>query len=156
MDNTNNEKDLDAQLEEVHKKLELNAMQRELAQQEQNDSRGRCLSVGTAGGGTVEISIRGDYASLWYQLNAVEGVEIINQLAAALGLDIVHRPRQDYATWRGWDPELTGAAGWLGMAPWQMDDKAVEELLEYKSKNLFPGTNNPNILLPQQNETRSE
>ena len=42
------------------------------------------------------------------------------------------------------------------MAPWQMDEKAVEEILEYKSKNLFPGTNNPNILLPQQNETRSE
>ena len=33
MDNTNNEKDLDTQLEEVHKKLELNAMQRELAKQ---------------------------------------------------------------------------------------------------------------------------
>ena len=32
MDNTNNEKDLDTQLEEVHKKLELNAMQRELEQ----------------------------------------------------------------------------------------------------------------------------
>ena len=33
MDNTNNEKDLDTQLEEVHKKLELNAMQRELLKQ---------------------------------------------------------------------------------------------------------------------------
>jgi len=108
----------------------------ELAGLKQNQSRGRSLTVGTAGGGIIELCIRADFSSLWYQLPPTEAVELIGQLASAAGVEIAIRPRQDFATWRSWDPTLPNSVAWMGAAPWQLSDEDRALLAEVKAKNI--------------------
>ena len=86
----------------------------ELASMRQVQTRARSLSVGTAGGGIVEVNMRGDHANLWYLLQPTEAVEIIGQLAAAAGLDIAIRPKRDFSSWRSWDTSLPSSVQWMG------------------------------------------
>jgi hypothetical protein len=108
-----------------------------------NQTRARSLSVGTCGGGLIEVNIRGDIGNLWYQLQPAEAVEIIGQLAAAAGVEIAMRPRQDFAAWRSWDTSLPASIQWIGAAPWQLSEDQRLELEEAKAKNIKPieGTN---------------
>lgn len=108
----------------------------ELAGIKQNQSRGRSLSVGTAGGGVIELNIRGDFANLWYQMQPTEAIEVIGQLAAAAGVEIAMRPRQDFAAWRSWDTAIPGSVAWMGAAPWQLSDEDRALLGEIKAKNI--------------------
>jgi hypothetical protein len=108
----------------------------ELASLEQNKSRARSFSVGTTTGGVIEVSMRGDYSNLWYLLQPVEAVEMINQLAAASGIEVAMRPRQDFASWRSWDTSLPGSVHWMGTAPWQINEEEREKLEAAKAKNL--------------------
>jgi hypothetical protein len=108
----------------------------ELASLEQNQSRARSFSVGTTTGGVIEVSMRGDFSNLWYLLQPVEAVEMINQLAAASGIEIAMRPRQDFASWRSWDTSLPGSVHWMGTAPWQINEEEREKLEAAKAKNL--------------------
>lgn len=116
----------------IHKIYEEN----ELASLEQNKSRARSLTIGNANGGIVEVALRGDYANLWFLLQPVEVVEVIQQLAAATGLEVAMRPKQDFSTWRGWDTSLPPSAHWLGSAPWQLSAEQREELEAAKVKNI--------------------
>lgn len=108
----------------------------ELAGLKQNQSRGRSLTVGTAGGGIIELCIRADFSSLWYQLPPTEAVELIGQLASAAGVEIAMRPRQDFAAWRSWDPNLPASVAWMGAAPWQLSAEDRALLAEAKAKNI--------------------
>jgi hypothetical protein len=108
----------------------------EYASLEQNKNRARSLTVGTAGGGVIELGMRGDYANLWYQLQPVEAVELINQLASVSGLEIAMRPKQDFSTWRGWDTSLPASIHWVGAAPWQLSEEQRLELEAMKAKNI--------------------
>lgn len=108
----------------------------ELASLEQNKSRARSFTIGTTTGGIIEVGMRGDFSSLWYLLQPVEAVEIIGQIAAAAGIEIAIRPRQDFASWRGWDTSLPPSVHWLGTAPWQLSDEARAELEAAKAKNI--------------------
>ncbi len=108
----------------------------EFANVKANQTRARSLSVGTAGGGVIELNMRGDFGALWYQLQPTEAIEIIGQLAAAAGVEIAMRPRQDFASWRSWDPSLPSSVAWMGAAPWQLSDSARAELEEVKVKNI--------------------
>jgi hypothetical protein len=110
--------------------------QNEYADLKNNQSRARSFSVGTTTGGIIEVSMRADVASLWYLLHPVEAVEIIEQLAAAAGLQVALRPKQDFTTWRSWDPTTPGCTHWLGAAPWQMTDEQREYLSQIKEKNI--------------------
>jgi len=98
--------------------------QNELANLESNKSRARSITVGTAFGGAVEISMRGDYYHLWTVMQPVEAVEIIEQLASGIGLQIAMRPRQDFATWRGWNVESENRY-WAGAAEWQIEQASM-------------------------------
>jgi len=118
--------------QQIHNLYEEN----ELAQLKQSQSRGRSLTVGTAGGGIIELCIRADYSSLWYQIPPTEAVELIGQLAAAAGVEIAIRPRQDFASWRSWDPTLPGAVTWMGAAPWQLPEEDRALLAEVKAKDI--------------------
>ena len=89
----------------------------ELANLKQSQTRARSFTVGTTTGGIIEVGMRGDFANLWYLLQPVEAVEIINQLAAASGLEIAMRPKQDFSTWRGWETSLPSSIHWMGTAP---------------------------------------
>lgn len=110
--------------------------QNELANLESNKNRARSITVGTAFGGAVEIAMRGDYHNLWTVMQPVEVVEIIEQLASGVGLEIAMRPRQDFASWRSWDPTLPATITWMGAAPWQLSDEDRQLLAEAKAKNI--------------------
>ncbi len=102
--------------EKIHKIYEEN----EYANLIQNKNRSRSITVGTAFGGIVEISMRGDYHSLWSSLQPVEVVELIEQLASGIGLQVAMRPKQDFASWRGWNADADDRY-WSGTAPWQIE-----------------------------------
>lgn len=108
----------------------------ELASIQQSQTRARSFTIGSACGGIIEVSMRGDFSNLWYLLQPVEAVEVINQLAAAAGIEVAMRPRQDFASWRSWDTSLPASVHWMGSAPWQLSDEAREQLEEVKAKNL--------------------
>ena len=118
--------------QQIHELYEEN----ELANLKQSQTRARSFTVGTTTGGIIEVGMRGDFANLWYLLQPVEAVEIINQLAAAAGLEIAMRPRQDFATWRGWDTSLPPSVHWMGAAPWQLTEEQRAELEAVKAKNI--------------------
>jgi len=108
----------------------------ELASVKANQTRARSLTIGTATGGIIEVGMRGDFGHLWYLLQPTEAVEIISQLAAAAGIEIAMRPRQDFAAWRSWDTSLPASVAWIGAAPWQLSDDARAELEAAKAKNI--------------------
>lgn len=67
-------------------------------------SRGRSLTVGTAFGGVLEVTMRREDGShTWIVLQPVEVVELINQMAAGIGCHLHLQPRQDFASWRSWN-----------------------------------------------------
>lgn len=110
--------------------------QNELAGLQQTQTRARSFTIGATTGGIIEVSMRGDFANLWYLLQPVEAVEIINQLAAAAGVEVAMRPRQDFASWRSWDTSLPPSVHWMGTAPWQLDEEARQQLEAAKAKNI--------------------
>lgn len=110
--------------------------QNEYTELKQNQGRARSFSVGTATGGIVEVSMRGDFGNVWYLLHPVEAAEIIEQLAAAAGLQVALRPKQDFTTWRSWDTSIPGCAHLIGAAPWQLGDEQREYLTAMKEKNI--------------------
>lgn len=126
---------------DIRKKIIKAYEENEYANVLQNRNRARSLNVGTAFGGIVEVSMRGDYHHLWCTLQPVEVVEIIEQLAASAGLQIAIRPRHDFATWRGWDTDADHKY-WAGAAHWQLPPKEQQEeeqkLLESKETKKLP------------------
>jgi hypothetical protein len=113
----------------------------ELANLMANKNRARSITVGTAFGGAVEISMRGDYHDLWAVIQPVEAVELIEQLASGIGLQIAMRPRQDFATWRGWNVDAQDRY-WAGAAEWQIEQASTAHRkmleLEKEQKYLLP------------------
>ena len=68
--------------------------------------RARSVLVGTAFGGTTEISLRNmDGSVTWALLQPVEAIELIHQLAASVGCHINLQPRNDFSSWRNWRSE---------------------------------------------------
>jgi hypothetical protein len=58
----------------------------------------------------------------------VEAVELIESIAAACGIEILKRPKQDFTAWRSWDMEQPNSVHWKGAAPWQINDKEKKKL----------------------------
>ena len=68
-----------------------------------NFNRSRSITVGTAFGGTTEISMRGNGDRFLYSImQPVEVLELIHQLAANIGCHIAVKPRNDFGSWREW------------------------------------------------------
>lgn len=92
-------KDLDKLEREIHFKMK----ERQLAAMGQEDNRAQGITIGLAGGGTTEITMRGVTGGyLWNVYQPVEVVELINQLAANIGCHIHIQPRHDFSSWRQW------------------------------------------------------
>jgi hypothetical protein len=90
-------KQLSAKIEKEHKLRQLRAIANE-------KSRAQAITIGTAGGGTTEITMRSVEGSfLWNVYQPVEVVELINQLAANIGCHIHIQPRKDFSSWRQWN-----------------------------------------------------
>lgn len=110
---------------ELREKIELLCAENEYLSMKQNRNRARSITVGTAFGGIVEVSMRSDIGTVFAQMQPTEGVELIEQLAAGLGIEIAMRPKQDFASWRGWE-DIIGQRvpldriAWKGAAAWQV------------------------------------
>ena len=110
----------------------------------QNRNRARSITVGTAFGGVVEINMRSDIASVYSQMQPTEAIELIEQLAAGVGVEIAMRPKNDFASWRGWEEVIDSKisirhASWKGAAAWQLppeelEPKKLESAKEEESK----------------------
>jgi hypothetical protein len=73
------------------------------ADRQATETRARSVMVGTAFGGSTEISMRlNNGVSVWAILQPVETIELIHQLAANVGCHINIQPRKDFSSWRGW------------------------------------------------------
>ena len=123
-------------LSRTRKKIHDVYEQNEYTELKHNQSRARSFSVGTTTGGIIEVSMRADVGNVWYLLHPVEAAEMIEQLAAAAGLQVALRPKQDFTSWRSWDPTIPGCAHWVGAAPWQLNDEAREYLSAFNEKNI--------------------
>tara|TARA_A100001201_G_C4063655_1_gene193493 strand:- start:489 stop:989 length:501 start_codon:yes stop_codon:yes gene_type:complete len=97
----------------------------------QNRNRARSITVGTAFGGVVEVNMRSDAGSVYAQMQPIEAIELIEQIAAGVGVEIAMRPKNNFASWRGWE-EVIGQRvplehiAWKGAAAWQFDAKDPE------------------------------
>ena len=91
-----NKTDFKKQLEEIQAEMEIKNIK-------SNMDRARSITVGTAFGGTTEITMRGDGGAYLYSImQPVEVIELIHQLAANVGCHINLQPRNDFSSWRGW------------------------------------------------------
>ena len=107
---------------EHNERMRQRGLENSFAEQE---SRGRSISIGTAFGGVLEVSMRrGDGSHTWIVLQPVEVVELINQMAAGIGCHLHLQPRQDFASWRSWN-------------------YSQEELEHYRGVQQFPGQGHP-------------
>ena len=114
---------------EVKKKLAEIEARQQIANFESNLNRARSVTVGTAFGGTTEISLRGDGGqSLWCLMQPVEVIELIHQLAANAGCHISIKPRDDFSSWREWRVSEAEKKHLNGHAP-HVNDMAVFQQL---------------------------
>lgn len=110
--------------QEIEEIYELN----ELASLKANQNRARSITCGQTSGGVIEIVIRSDTNTLFYICNPVEAVELMESIAAACGLEILKRPKQDFTSWRSWDLEQPDGAAWKGAAPWQIREQDKKKM----------------------------
>ena len=100
-------------------------------------NRARSITVGTAFGGVCEVTLRSENNFLYAQIQPTEVVELIEQLAAGIGVEIAMRPKQNFASWRGWEEVIDQRIGWdkiawKGAAVWQIDANKIEENAQKK------------------------
>ena len=94
-----------------------------------NKNRARSITVGTAFGGTAELIMRSennDY--IWCNMQPVEVIELIHQLAANVGCSADLKPRKDFASWRDWRVSEAEKKHLQGYAPF-VNDMAVFQKL---------------------------
>jgi len=88
---------------ELQKQLDELRNKQELANRLGEFSRARSVTVGTAFGGTTEVSMRSaDGSYIWCLMQPAETIELIHQLAANVGCHIALKPRDDFSSWREW------------------------------------------------------
>ena len=120
---------------EMRQKIHDLCEENEYYSMKQNRYRARSITVGTAFGGVVEINMRSDAATLHAQMQPTEAIELIEQLAAGVGVDIAMRPKQNFASWRGWE-EVIGnnvpwnKIAWKGAAAWQLGEQNLPKQLK--------------------------
>jgi len=106
---------------ETKKAFEVIRSQQDIANATAELNRARSVTIGTAFGGTCELSMRAnDGTHLWCVMQPVEVIELIHQLAANVGCHIHIQPRKDFSSWRDWK-------------------YTEEELVHYRGNQPFPG-----------------
>lgn len=112
-------------IEELREQIELECVVNELDSLKDSRHRSRNVTVGTCFGGVVNIAMNNEHYHMYVQLQPTEAVEIIEQLAAGVGVDIVMRPKKNFASWRGWEEVIDqriaiGDLTWKGAAAHQL------------------------------------
>lgn len=87
-------------------------------ERDMQQSRAASITVGTAFGGSLEMSMRSNHGGYLYSiLQPVEAIELIHQLAANVGCHIQLQPREDFASWREWKHTPEALAHFRGEQP---------------------------------------
>ena len=120
---------------EFRKKINAMAEENEYLNLQQNKNRARSITCGTSFGGTLEVNMRGDHHSMWCTMTPVEALELAEQLAAACGVQVALRPKDDFSAWRGWEVNNTDFNHLKGSAPFQV---ARLEAEDGSLKNEYP------------------
>ena len=114
---------------EFKKKLDELRIQQELDNRAGELNRARSVTVGTAFGGTTEITMRGNGSNFLYCLmQPAEVVELIHQLAANVGCHLALTPRQDFASWREWRVSEAEKKHLNGHVPFANDFAVFQQL----------------------------
>jgi len=101
----------------------------DLENRESNRNRARSITVGTAFNGTTEVMMRSDGGRhIWCTMQPTEVVELIHQLAANVGCNIVLKPRNDFASWRDWRVSEAEKKHLNGHAPFVNDMAVFQQL----------------------------
>jgi hypothetical protein len=119
-------------LEELQEKLEREYKKNELDSLYSMRNRARSIAAGTAFGGVVEVTMRSESNYMYAQMQPTEAVELIEQLAAGIGVEVAMRPKVNFASWRGWEEVIEqrigwDRIGWKGTAAWQLGGRLLEE-----------------------------
>ena len=131
----------DQEISELRQLIQEAYEQNELDSIKSTRNRARSITVGTAFGGVCEVTLRSETNFLYAQIQPTEVVELIEQLAAGVGVEIAMRPKQNFASWRGWEEVIDQRIGWdkiawKGAAVWQLNGEQIEEKAQQK---LNPG-----------------
>jgi hypothetical protein len=128
----------------IRQEIESIYEQNELASLKATQNRARSITCGQTTGGIIEIVLRGEINSMWYVCNPVEAVEFMESIAAACGLEILKRPKQDFTAWRSWELDQPNGSQWKGSAPWQMSDKDKKQLAKLNDQKygILPANTN--------------
>lgn len=107
-----------ATLKQLEKEVQRKLKERELQTMDHEKNRAQSVTVGNAGSGVTEISMRGVCGGyLWNVYQPAEVVELINQLAANIGCHIHIQPRNDFSSWREWKEVSNEEKAWLNGFP---------------------------------------
>ena len=127
--------EMDNYSSEVHRKIHKANMDSLL-------TRCRAITVGTAGGGILEIGMKSNEGYYcWNHMQPVEVIEFIHQLAGQVGCHIAIQPRKDFSSWREWnitEEEQKHFAPW----PPQPD---MRGLMSETGHNLPPAKEQPGL-----------
>jgi hypothetical protein len=90
---------------EFEKEFRERQQQQQLTSLDSNKNRAQAVSIGMSASGTTEITMRGvDGTFLWNVYPPTQVTEFIHQLAASIGCHIQIQPREDFGSWREWNP----------------------------------------------------
>ena len=90
---------------EYQQKLKEAQRQEHIESLDGEKNRARSLNVGNAGAGVTEVTMRTkDGSYIWYLMQPVEVIELIHQLSANVGCHLQLTPREDFSSWRNWNP----------------------------------------------------
>jgi hypothetical protein len=121
----------------IQKKIDEATLRTHLNGVSEGLNRARSITVGTCGGGTIEVAMRrADGSNTFIILQPVEVVELIHQLSAQIGCHLQMLPRRDFASWRDWK-------------------YTPEELAHYRGVQSLPGVGHPphsNDMAPHQSK----
>ncbi len=119
-------------IEELREQIELECVVNELDSLKDSRHRSRNVTVGTCFGGVVNIAMNNEHYHMYAQLQPTEAIEIIEQLAAGVGVEIAMRPKKNFASWRGWEEVIDqriaiGDLTWKGAAAHQLSQAYESE-----------------------------
>lgn len=99
-------------------------------------TRCRSLTVGSCGGGQIEMTMRSNEEYwTWHIMQPVEVIELIHQLAAQVGCHIAVKPRKDFASWREWNHDEEELAHF---GPWAPHPDKSQKALEKETAMKLP------------------
>ncbi len=131
--------------EELQAKLQELDRERQLESSLANSSRAQSITVGNAGSGAVELTMRSNNGQfLWRVCQPVEIVELIHQLSASIGCRMMLQPRADFSSWREWkeidEKEREHLNGWPPFADDMITHHNVGALADSNEKHNMGAT----------------